>query len=176
LYFVVRKNDNDARPDATALQFYDDLQQATQKIETVEAPEFIRLKVKRRWWQGLLLEDRVVLASRWGMALWIAERSKTTFAFRDGKGVLRKRITGEFNLDGFSANKVTFPPVTFEHYNRWQGVPEAETTEWLAKLDFDRRKRLPRRVAIIVLLALPILFMIFSALFAIFLVATYGSQ
>jgi hypothetical protein len=176
LYRTFRKNTQSAKPDTEALRLYNDLQRAVQRlnIRDDEDPDFIRIKVNRRWWQGFLLQDRVALVSRQGIALLIAERSKTTFIFRDGKGILGKRIAGTFDLDGISSNKVTFPRATFEHYNRWKGVSDAESIEWLNELDLSNRKRLPIRIAVILLLAAPIVFWLFWAVFALILVATYG--
>ncbi len=175
-YRDFRKNAETTWPGVETLRLYDNLQRAVRSFEAKEGEDsdFIRLKFNRRWWQGFLLQDRAVLASRQGIALLIAEGSKTTFTFRDGKGILRKRIVGTFDLDGISAKNVTFPQATLEAYNRWKGIPDIQTAEWLNALDLDSRKRLPVRIVAILILAAPIAFLLFWAVFAILMVAKYG--
>ncbi len=174
LFLTFRKNSQTAKPGAETLRLYDLLQRTMQRFNIDIDPDSIQLMFNRRWWQGFLLQDRVVLASRQGIALLLAERSKTTFTFRDGKGILRNRIVGTFDLGGISAKRVTFPRSTFERCSRWNGLSNAQIAEWLNALDLSAKRRLPIRIAVILLMVTPIAFMLFWAILTIVMVATYG--
>ncbi len=172
-YRTFRMNMKTTWPDRDTLQLYDSLQRAVRRYQSSDDPDFVRLKFSRRWWQGFLLPDRAVLAAQSGIAMLVAERNKTTFAFGDGHGIWRPRIAGTFDMDGITARNVTFPRSTFERYNRWKGVAEADTVEWLKTLDLNSTKRRPIRFAVILTMAAPILFLLFWAVFAIFIVVRY---
>src|SRR5262249_5917621 len=139
LYRIFRKNSQFATPDRAALKVYDDLQLAVQryKVDDGDRPDFIQLQIGRGWWQGFLLHDRAVLASRQSTALLTAPQDKTTFTFRDGNGVFGKRIAGTLDFNGIRFNRITFPPTTIANYNRWKGVADAQTSEWLNALDLN---------------------------------------
>jgi hypothetical protein len=174
LYRTHKMNTNVTRPDAESLRTYDTLQRGIQMFNVPNDPDFIRLKIRRRWWKGFLLKERIALVPQQGIALWIAESSKTTFTFKNGWAIFGPSITGTLEIEGISSNKVTFPRTTVERYLRWKGPSDAQPVDWLNMLDANARKRLPIRIALLFILAAPIVFLVLLAVFAIGIAASFG--
>ncbi|MCC6975704.1 MAG: hypothetical protein IT322_16985 [Anaerolineae bacterium] len=110
------------QPDAESLQHYDTFQRAAQKFEPSDDPdpEIIRFKRGNRWWQGFLLPDRVVFASRKGLVFLIAERSAVTFTFNHTSADFGSRILCTIKIGDITIKKLMFSRTAWQHYKRWK--------------------------------------------------------
>ncbi len=177
MYRTFVKNAQAIKPDAEALRRYGVLRRAIGRldIQAENDPDFFRLRHGRYWWQGLFLKDRIALAPKKGQALLIADSSQTTFTFSEGWSGFAPRIVGHADIGKTSMKKVTIPQTTLERYNRWKGLPDSQTSAWLDAFYASARRRLPIRIVLALVMAAPLLFLVFLAVYALLIVATYGN-
>lgn len=175
LFVRMRATQQTTRPETETVQLYNELLRNAKQMRASDGyPEFFELKLYRRWWHGVFLQDRCLLVYRDGKTLLIADRDTTTFTFKDARDLLGSRIVGTIAFDDIPLTRATFPQETFSRYSRWKGQTEEQVTAWLDELERNTKKRLPARIVVMLLLAAPVIVLLFWLAVGLIAIAKYN--